>query len=152
MSEFYGLKLKSGETLLTEVISDSGETLHIKEPIAVKQQISDQGMELLVYPFADYALDRDHFLQRSHIYMMDKMSPEYIKYYGKAIMSMKISKIKNDMYEYFVGDINEDYYRLVEMLDKINAASKYYIEKFNVDAPDFSDLEAKLFKHRPTLQ
>jgi len=156
MSQYFGLKLRTGETIFCEVLDfkESPEREYIiKDPLKFEQnQGKDGTLSLSFLPYALYAAENTHHIFADEIFMADKLSKKFAIMYGEALMNFEISYLKMDTYEFLSGNISEDYVHLVTMVDRCKSIGKKYAERFEgVKQPDFSELEEKLLENRPSI-
>jgi hypothetical protein len=155
MSNYFGLKLRTGKTVFCEIVTldDKNHMYVIKDALAFDERQSKSGdLSVSFMPFAVYAKSRVHQIQGDEIFMADPLSDKFVRMYGEALMSFDISQIKMSVYERLTGNINDDYVHLLKMIDDCKKVAETYSEKFNgIDIPDFSEMEQKIMENRPSI-
>lgn len=148
------LKLKTGETLFSEVINDPNfirdDILVLKEPFSISY-IRDENKEIMTgtpwCPFANNALVP---ILLNMTFYIDRLNPKFLRFYGSILMQNKISEIKNEVYEN-MQDKN-DYYMMMEGIERIKAVSTEISEKFGLpNEIDTKDFEERAEKFKPAF-
>ena len=153
---YFGLKLRSGETIFAEVLDFKEKpSPHyvISYPMLLDHRDNDRnGWEVAFLPYVVYSKEKIHQLSADQVFMADKLSKKFIGYYGNAVLNSELSDIKADVADQLVGNINHDYPKLLGMIDKMRAITDHFAEKFeDLDIPDFVEMENRILDQKPTL-
>jgi hypothetical protein len=149
---FVGLQLRTGETVLTELVGVDEEFVTIAAPIKLSiDTTEDSSYKFSGVPYAAYSSSKEHRLSVNHIVMMDRMSERFVKFYGNVIMNIELSELRNNAYSTMRGNVKEDYYELISLIDSMKIIANSYHDKFGIDSPDFSEMESHVRENGPVL-
>lgn len=149
------MKLRSGSTVFAELInldeSEFGAYYIIKDPLLYEQHQTKEGIGVSLLPYIPYSNDTTCKISADEIFLANKLSNEFVAYYGKALMQIQLAAIKDKYHDQFSGEMSTDYYLIMSMLDELKKEAKKYEDKFNLESPVFGEMEELLEKHKPLL-
>lgn len=147
---FFCIKLKSGETLLSEVVATDGTMMHLKEPFLIegesqnKNEASVMMMALPWVPFIDTNVVK---IPMNHVYFFEYLNDRYKKFYGTILLQHKISSIKQEVEDEMDGVY--DYTKMRLGVDRIKEVTSELCDKFGLEnTVDTSAFDNKLEEYK----
>jgi hypothetical protein len=151
-TQFFALKLKTGESLFTELVGVSDSSVIIRKPMIISEQPTNEGLSLSLQQWLPYVeSDSEISIPSDVVYLVEPLSKKHIKFYGAVLLQTEIQRIKDDSFENFSGDDKIDYYEMMLAVQKIDALSEFMSNKFGIDRVDTSSFIEKSEKHKPML-
>ena len=152
---YWGMKLRSGSTIFAELIeldeSAQGAYYIIQDPLVYEQRETRDGIGVSLLPYVPYTKDTKCKISADEIFLANQLSPEFVSYYGRALMQIQLASIKEKFQNLLSGEIAEDYYVILMMLEALKDEAQKFEERFDIDSPTFGEMEELLEKHRPLL-
>ncbi len=146
---FFCLKIRTGETIFTEVVDVDDHAMTLYNPMLVVTDINAQDELLSLVPWIPFTVRKFLPIPISMIYFADNLNKTFFEYYGRTVIQYEMNKIKQRVYQKM--DSKSDYVVISEGLDEMKKMSEELVAKFGVDGPDFSEFEAILDKHKSNI-
>ncbi len=150
---FFCIKLRSGETLMSEVTEFDFESNYVtmNDPFQIKSIAAENSNELITaVPWIPYIDTHIIKIDLKETFVIEHLNEKFIKFYASILIQTKISKIKETVADKMEN--RNDYYTMMEGLEMIKKMSAEISERFGVpNELDTSHFEEAAMKHRPLM-
>lgn len=149
--QFYCLKLKTGETLFSEVLSID-KYIELRDPFLILQENDNGRMVTAAFPWVPYCETEMFTINMDMFYMMKPLSRRFIEFYASVLLQYKVSEVKSWV-ESQLCDETSDYMIMMDGLEKIKQINKDISEKFGIEdmVVETEKFEEMAQKHKPRL-
>jgi hypothetical protein len=153
--KFFYLKVKTGETLLSEIRAflkdDNGfDSIILYRPIQVKDYVVGPAEGVLSgEPWTPYTDAKNIPIGRDMVYSMGPLNEEWMKFYGNSLLKQEILALQKSGNAKLNGDKFEDYFRWLETYNAMVDIGAKYQAEFGVKPPSFEEFKKEVDKKKP---